>query len=110
MKNANFYGLITLVVLSLPFSYGGCPNGNGISYSGETNQAIVVSNNAGDLSTGAFMGGKMGSSHSIDRPRALKLIQTLDSAIVEVDVTVPSGADVSGAAQPEIYTIQHNLE
>jgi len=90
----------------------------GISYTGITSQAIVDESNAVDFSTAAYLGGDMGSAlggiaaiqtednKQIGHPRTLKLIQTLETAIVEVDVTAPSGVAVLGAIQQESDTIQ----
>lgn len=118
--------VMLMVLLAVLFNACGGGGGGGdggggaadISYSGITSRAIVDDSSAADLSTGAYRGGNMGSAlggiaaiqtedyKQIDRPRTLKLTQTLETAIVEVDVTAPSGVAVSGAIQQESDTIQ----
>jgi hypothetical protein len=114
--------VLSVVLLNACGGGGGGRDGGGsaagISYTGITSQAVIDDSNAADFSTGAYMGGDMGSAiggiaaiqtedhKQISHPRALKLTQTLETAIVEVDVTAPSGVAVSGAIQQESDTIQ----
>ncbi|MBI5058085.1 MAG: hypothetical protein HZB61_15855 [Nitrospirae bacterium] len=95
---------------------GGGGSGGGISYSGSTSQAAIDNSNAGEISTSAYQNGSTGSALSLgslqsdDRQigssRSLRLTQTLEKALLKVDVISSSDDAVSGASATDAGTIQ----
>lgn len=91
--------------------------GGGITYTGITAQATIDDTNAVDLSIGAYQGGDTGMAigtvgavqtadhNQIGRSRVLKLVQTSEEAILQVDVNASPGVVVSGAIVTESDTI-----
>jgi hypothetical protein len=95
MKNGKFFVLIVLVVLSLPFMYGGCvvvyssgdlnrdeeKNNDETSggYAGTTSQAAITQMNAEALAAGAFAGGI-----SSGVPNSLSLTQSSNADPLDV--------------------------
>ena len=92
--------------------------GGGITYTGVTAQATIDDTNAVDLSIGAYQGGDTGMAigtvgavqtadyNQMGRSRVLKLVQTSEEAILQVDVNAPPGVVVSGDIVTESDTIQ----
>ena len=91
--------------------------GGGITYTGITAQATIDDTNVVDLSIGAYQGGETGMAmgtlgavqttdhNQIGRSRVLKLVQSSEGAILQVDVNASSGVVVSGASVTESDTI-----
>lgn len=93
---------------------GGSGGGGGITYTGITTQAAIDSPNAKDLSTGAYMGGTVGTSLGMlgsvekemtDRPNYLDLTLAIKDALLRIDVHAPSGIVDAGAIISESGTI-----
>ncbi len=84
------------------------PTGTGIEYSGITTQAPITDVNAEGLATGAYIGGALAGSMSpgvvswgggMKHPRYFNLAETLETAVVQVDVTAPTGVVAVGGIQ-----------
>jgi hypothetical protein len=133
-----FISLICIITLGL-ITFIGCGGGGGdtgstssITYTGLTTQADITGTNAQTLSAGAFTGGQAGSAFSgtgaieagtDENPvslRTLKVTQTLEDALLQVDLSFLSGGSFIGATQSESgsmsgtcggsasYTMQYN--
>ena len=100
---------LVILVASFLAAYG-CGGGGGdggspLEYTGVTTQATVDDTNSEDLTKGAYAGGSSGmmglgavsQSGVSDHPRYLNLAQTLQNAIIQVDVNAPEGIVEAGA-------------
>ncbi len=96
---------------------GGGEAGGGIVYSGATDQALIDASNAESISTSSFQGGSTGvalgglgavqTTETVHqgRPRSLMLVETLEDAFLQLDVSSISGGVTSGAIQSVNGTI-----
>ena len=112
-KRSRTEGLASLFLVILVASFlaaygcsgGGGDGGSAIQYTGVTTQATVDDTNSDDLTKGAYIGGSSGmmglgavsQSGVNDLPRYLNLTQTLQNAIIQVDVNAPEGIVEAGA-------------
>lgn len=96
---------------------GGSVGTSGISYTGLTTQAVVTENNAQDLSAGAYDGGSTGvlfaSAGAVQvvrnplagHPRTLRISQTFEAAILQVDLVSGPYGTYAGAIQTDSDTV-----
>lgn len=124
--------VIFLGIISIIGSGGGGGDGGSvpITYTGLTTQAVITESNVELLAAGAFMGGRTGSAFSeagavetsgegnIESFRILRITQTLEDAVLKVDLSTISGPPfVGGSSSGSIsgpcggtvsYSIQYN--
>ncbi len=110
--------LSAITVVLLPFVVAACGGGgggsndSGLSYTGSTSRAVITENNAGDIATEAYQGGKAGSPLDITGvvrhgdnggpvPRILGTFRALENALNKADIESFSRGITSGAVQSE---------
>ena len=122
------YASLSIIIIFGPFSIiatggggGGGEEGGGapppISYTGLTTQTTIDKNNAEDLATGAYEGGRTGgaiggmgvvqteTSENIGYSRMLEVSQVLEDSLRQVDLMSRSGGAFIGAVYTETGTI-----